>query len=152
MHQDPPPPPPPPHTHTHTHTHTQRTTNQENVPVSLHIMSCMTCIIVTSRTTCLQQSENKGNISAWIPLRISCNLILTIQIWSCNPNVIFILCNSRIWGILLSRDITWISIKVMTHISMVSCQKGPTRHAYAWQIGPFWQDLYLSLYIYIYIT
>ena len=26
------------------------------------------------------------------------------------------------------------------HISMVSCQKGPPRHAYAWQIGPFWQD------------
>ena len=25
-------------------------------------------------------------------------------------------------------------------ISMVSCQKGPTRHAYAWQIGPFCQD------------
>ena len=25
-------------------------------------------------------------------------------------------------------------------ISMVSCQKGPTRHAYAWLIGPFWQD------------
>ena len=24
--------------------------------------------------------------------------------------------------------------------SMVSCQKGPTRHAYAWQIGPFRQD------------
>ena len=23
---------------------------------------------------------------------------------------------------------------------MVSCQKGPTRHAYAWQIRPFWQD------------
>ena len=23
---------------------------------------------------------------------------------------------------------------------MVSCQKGPTRHAYAWLIGPFWQD------------
>ena len=23
---------------------------------------------------------------------------------------------------------------------MVSCQKGPTHHAYAWQIGPFWQD------------
>ena len=21
-----------------------------------------------------------------------------------------------------------------------TCQKGPTRHAYAWQIGPFWQD------------
>ena len=25
-------------------------------------------------------------------------------------------------------------------IWMVSCKKGPTRHAYAWQIGPFWQD------------
>ena len=24
--------------------------------------------------------------------------------------------------------------------SRVSCQKGPTRHAYAWQIVPFWQD------------
>ena len=24
---------------------------------------------------------------------------------------------------------------------MVSCQKGPTRHADAWQIGPFWQDI-----------
>ena len=22
----------------------------------------------------------------------------------------------------------------------VSCQKGPICHAYAWQIGPFWQD------------
>ena len=28
----------------------------------------------------------------------------------------------------------------VTHISRVSCQKGPTRHAHAWQIGPFWQD------------
>ena len=26
------------------------------------------------------------------------------------------------------------------YFSRVSCQKGPTRHAYAWQIGPFWQD------------
>ena len=25
-------------------------------------------------------------------------------------------------------------------ITMVSCQKGPTRHAYAWRIGSFWQD------------
>ena len=24
--------------------------------------------------------------------------------------------------------------------SMVSCQKGPTCHAHAWLIGPFWQD------------
>ena len=29
---------------------------------------------------------------------------------------------------------------VMAYMSRVSCQKGPTRHAYAWLIGPFWQD------------
>ena len=29
---------------------------------------------------------------------------------------------------------------------MVSCQKGPTPHAYTWQIGPFWQDT-LELYV-----
>ena len=29
---------------------------------------------------------------------------------------------------------------IVCTISRVSCQKGPTRHAYAWQIGPFWQD------------
>ena len=34
--------------------------------------------------------------------------------------------------------------------SMVSCQKGPTRHAYAWQIGPFWQDT-LELLVHIHI-
>ena len=28
----------------------------------------------------------------------------------------------------------------ISNISMASCQKGPTRYAYAWQIGPFWQD------------
>ena len=33
------------------------------------------------------------------------------------------------------------------HILMVSCQKGPTRHAYAWQIGPFWQDTLNLSYI-----
>ena len=33
--------------------------------------------------------------------------------------------------------------------SMVSCLKGPTRHAYAWQIGPFWQDT-LELYVWRY--
>ena len=26
------------------------------------------------------------------------------------------------------------------HTSRVPCQKGPTRHGYAWQIEPFWQD------------
>ena len=26
------------------------------------------------------------------------------------------------------------------NMTMVSCQKGPTRHAYAWQIGPLWLD------------
>ena len=47
----------------------------------------------------------------------------------------------------LSRDfkylIGWVKISsiLFHHSSMVSCQKSPTRHAYAWQIGPFWQDI-----------
>ena len=42
--------------------------------------------------------------------------------------------------------ITWfqchfcIPNNLLKKILTVSCQKGPTRHAYAWQIGPFWQD------------
>ena len=28
----------------------------------------------------------------------------------------------------------------LKQISKASCQKGPTRHAYSWMIGPFWQD------------
>ena len=50
------------------------------------------------------------------------------------------------------------SHKYREHMSMVSCYKGPTRHAYAWQIGPFWQDtldvschmIRRSLQIYVY--
>ena len=34
----------------------------------------------------------------------------------------------------------WSSRQQDNNMSMVSCQKGPTRHAYAWPIGPFWQD------------
>ena len=32
------------------------------------------------------------------------------------------------------------TLEESSHKSMVSCEKGPTRHAYAWQIGSFWQD------------
>ena len=38
------------------------------------------------------------------------------------------------WPSLLTHITKWVDI------SRVSCQKGPTHHAYAWQIGPFWQD------------
>ena len=42
-----------------------------------------------------------------------------------------------------------------TYRPRVSCQKGPTRHAYAWQIGPFCQDtldiFYATIYIYTYM-
>ena len=43
-------------------------------------------------------------------------------VWDCMPN--------KVWKYGL----------ISTGISRVSCQKGPTRHAYAWQTGPFWQD------------
>ena len=35
---------------------------------------------------------------------------------------------------------TWPATAVWKHTLRVSCQKGSTCHAYAWQIGPFWQD------------
>ena len=39
---------------------------------------------------------------------------------------------------------------VRWRISMVSCQKSSTRHAYALQIGPFWQDT-LDICVSIYV-
>ena len=48
------------------------------------------------------------------------------------------------WITRLSIQWGWLIIHVLyicfCLISMVSRQKGPTCHAYAWQIGPFWQD------------
>ena len=38
-------------------------------------------------------------------------------------------------------DSSWALWPSHLHRLRVSCQKGPTRHAYAWQIGPFWQDI-----------
>ena len=32
------------------------------------------------------------------------------------------------------------TLRLLEIMSRVSCQKGPTHHAYAWQIGPSWQD------------
>ena len=42
---------------------------------------------------------------------------------------------------------TYIFFRKLDHNSMVSCQKGPTHLAYAWQIGPFWQDTLESIQI-----
>ena len=42
-------------------------------------------------------------------------------------------------GLVISSH-TLLGMLLLIHTSMVSCQKGPTRHAYTWQIGPFWQD------------
>ena len=40
-------------------------------------------------------------------------------------------------------NIAVVLYKVMEiDILMVSCQKGPTRNAYEWPIGPYWQDTF----------
>ena len=44
-------------------------------------------------------------------------------------------CNQAIWTLYRA-----IKNAKSNHKSMVSCQKGPTRHAYACQKGPFWHD------------
>ena len=40
-------------------------------------------------------------------------------------------------------NLSWVysTVQCACHITRISCQKGPTRHAYAWQIAPFWQDI-----------
>ena len=43
-------------------------------------------------------------------------------------------------GLNIELDLSLIQ-QTSNHTSRVSCQKDPTRHAYAWQIGPFWQDI-----------
>ena len=43
----------------------------------------------------------------------------------------------QVSGMLMYYSPFW---SIIQDISRVSCQKGPTRHAYAWQIGPFLQD------------
>ena len=47
------------------------------------------------------------------------------------------------WAI-INQVLCWIYIRGqclnLETISRLSCQKGPTWHVYAWQIGPFWQD------------
>ena len=53
-------------------------------------------------------------------------------------------CEKHVWkmkkGSWWMKDDATLFIATESNMSMVSCQKGPTRHAYAWQIGPFWQD------------
>ena len=69
------------------------------------------------------------------PLPLVCRLL-------CNSQKAF--CYTKKWKCFIHKDIPkWFAVmdcENLHTISRVSCQKGPTRHAYAWQIGPFWQD------------
>ena len=55
-------------------------------------------------------------------------------------------CLWRRWLLLKLKLCELIVLTIHTHNSMVSCQKGPTRNVYAWQIGPFCQDTLELLY------
>ena len=46
-------------------------------------------------------------------------------------------CPKHCWFIIEYR---WYPAKRALSAMRISCQKGPICHAYAWQIGPFWQD------------
>ena len=54
--------------------------------------------------------------------------------------VVITLCQLTLDASFWTRNTVTHYIFQMTYISMVSCQKGPNRHAYACQIGPLWQD------------
>ena len=60
------------------------------------------------------------------------SFVWTQQVWTLDGKVPFM--NWRLSTSLMIRS------ALLDDISRVSCQKGPTRHAYARQIGPFWQD------------
>ena len=60
------------------------------------------------------------------------SFVWTQQVWTLDGKVPFM--NCRLSTSLMIRS------ALLDDISRVSCQKGPTRHAYAWQIGPFWLD------------
>ena len=53
---------------------------------------------------------------------------------------------SRLFQLWSSHDTEIFS--TLNAILMVSCQKGPTRHANAWQIGPFWQDTFFFFFFF----
>ena len=44
------------------------------------------------------------------------------------------------WSHNVGHPSCWFQNKTGPIYCGVSCQEGPTRHYYAWQIGPFWQD------------
>ena len=66
-----------------------------------------------------------------------------VMTWKCFPTLLAYCVRNQLVNS-ISDDILMCyfdhSIVIPIHISMVSCQNGPTPHAYAWQIGPFWQD------------
>ena len=69
---------------------------------------------------------NAGN-NHWGQVKLQWGLLIfTLGLWKASG-----------WGLEIPKTNF---VDCCTHISMVSCQKGPTCHAYAWQIGPFWQD------------
>ena len=89
-----------------------------------------------------------------------CNSIQSIfylDEYPCMPKMLCLLTNLLPWIWMAnntdmqlenSKQEYWANSTSVFINSRVSSQKGPTRHTYAWQIGPFWQDiLELSCYM-----
>ena len=65
-------------------------------------------------------------------------LIFCIMAW---PHNQFIPRNSKQTSIMHPKEVFNLHFDLCTTLtSRISCQKGHSRHAYAWRIGPFWQD------------
>ena len=85
----------------------------------------------------LQRLQWIPGLSPWPPLRFS----VTGTLWGEPSRKKYQKSGALFFDLLLAKTSCWTESQVTTsHISWVSCQKGPTRHAYAWQIGPFWHD------------
>ena len=125
------------------------------------VMCCQPCICVDITLDSCAQWWSELNLScagswlAWLSsLRLLFSVISNDNMWATSVHIIAILDSyslpsnaSDCKRALLMHYICRLETTHMPrtpqplqHISMVSGQKGPTRHAYAWQIGPFWRD------------
>ena len=130
----------------------------ESVPGNpfLRLVTAATCKYIETYVLFIWSQEQKHRLVSWRGLILiteqpNRHLKIMSLIHIYNIIIKFIITLSFIIGIWYWQA-SWIRICCLQNgsyfvlasmyqiISMASCQKGPTCHAYTWQIGPFWQD------------
>ena len=95
---------------------------------------CKTVVSHTHYSTRQHHSQNNGMKRSDLGSRLQARPKLLKLYWYCSRTWKQ---NFHWWSF---HNFNWTKKIKHIHISRVSCKKGPTCHAYAWQIGHFWQD------------